>query len=389
MTRRILLALFATIFSVASYAQTIDFTYQGWSGQSGNNKLSLYIAKDGFKLGSAFNDENYPVWYVENQEINIVSGVVNYRLTGISLDSLEKYRGELYLYVSINGTPHDTIIMDPAPYAGSAVQANRANIARLANQADTARYADVATVSRLADSAVESNHAVWADTAMYSLNSARSDSAIHAIESNRAIRSDVSLYASSSAHAVWSDSAEYAVNAAHASMSDNATNADRASVADSAVASARAVNATNADHAIHADSADVSRNAHFVYANGVNLAAISASGATVGATLVTDGTSLQWRGSTNIEGRVQLTLVPLNTIDADVRTIIYRVAQDITTPLPAASQGRIITIVNSSTANTVSIQAGVWNIWGGDVYIGPRNSATLLYHNGQWVVIAQ
>jgi hypothetical protein len=149
------------------------------------------------------------------------------------------------------------------------------------------------------------------------------------------------------------------------------------------------VNATNAVNATRADSANVSANTHFVYANGVNLAAIAATGAENNATLITNGTSLQWRSSTRIEGRTQLTLVPLVAVDADVRTVIYRVAQDINVPLPAAAEGRIITIVNSSTANFLSIQAGIWNIWGGDVVIGPRNSATLLYTNAQWVIIAQ
>ena len=199
----------------------------------------------------------------------------------------------------------------------------------------------------------------------------------------------MTVYASSAAHAIWADSTDFALDAAHAAHADNATNAARAAIADSAVKAAHAVNATNALNAVTSDSARVSANTHFVYANGVNLAAISATGAENYATLTTNGTTLQWRSATRIEGRTQLTLVPLATIDDDVRTLIYRVAQDFATPLPPATEGRIITIVNSSTANVVTISAGVWNIWGGDVFIGPRNSTTLLYHNGQWVVIAQ
>jgi len=387
--KNILVALIAMLFTLGAHAQNIDFTYQGWSSQSGKNNLSLYIARDGFKLGSAFNDENYPIWYVENQQIEIESGVVNYRMTGINLDSLVKYRGQLYLYVAINGTPHDTIIMDPAPYAGTAIQANNANRALtsdVALEANHSRRSDSATFARNSQDAVNSQNSINAREALHAINA---DTAKYALNAGHAVRSDVSLYASSSAHAVWSDTSEYSLDAAHATNADNATNANRAAVADSAVHSAHAVNADNAQRASIADSSFVSRNTHFVYANGVNLAAIAANGAENNAILTTNGTSLQWRSSTRIEGRTQLTLVPLATIDADVRTLIYRVAQDFATPLPAAAEGRIITIVNSSTANFVSILAGIWNIWGGDVVIGPRNSATMLYHNGQWVVIGQ
>lgn len=387
--KKLFLLIFTVISAVVTNAQTIDFTYQGWSTQSGKNNLSLYIARTGFNLGSAFNDENYPVWYKENQEIDIVSGVINYRLTDISLDSLAKYRGELYLYVAINGTPHDTIAMDPSPYAGHSLASFVANRAARANYADSARasaVSDSATHSQVSDSA---STAELAYRALSALRAARADTARYAVNANQATQSDVALYASSSAHAVWSDSAKYALNAAQAARATLAENALTADVADSAVNAAHAVHANTADIAAVADSAYVATNAHFVYANGVNLASIAASGAQSGSTLTTDGTSLTWRSSTTVEGNIQLTLVPLTTINNDTRIVIYRVAQNINSPLPAATDGRVVTIVNSSTANTVTVQAGVWNIWGGDVVIGPRNSATLLYHNGQWVVIAQ
>lgn len=387
--KKFLLALVAVLFTVGANAQNINFTYQGWANQSGKSNLSLYIARDGFKLGSAFNDENYPVWYTENQEINIVDGVVNYRLKNVSLDSLVKYRGELYLYVAINGTPHDTIMMDPAPYAGTAIMANLANRAKLADfstEAGRALRADSALHATNATNAVNATNALNAAEAAHAL---KADSALHAKQADRATRSDVSLYASSSAHSVWADSASYAVLANRSRLADRATLADHSTTADSALKAAHAVDADHADHADRADSANVSANTHFVYANGVNLAAISATGVENNAILSTNGTALQWRSSTRIEGRTQLTLVPLGTIDNDVRTLIYRVAQDFNSPLPNATEGRIITLVNSSTANFITIQAGIWNIWGGDVVIAPRNGTTLLYHNGQWVVVSQ
>lgn len=387
--KRIFLAIIAVLFTVSTYAQTIDFTYQGWSELSGKNNLSLYIARDGFKLGSAFNDENYPVWYVENQQIEVNSGVVNYRITNVNLDSLSKYRGQLFLYVAINGTPHDTIAMDPSPYAGTAITSIRSNTSALADVATLANYAAKADTANYAKNA---GHAVKSDSALYANQanqSRRADSATHARNADQAVRSDVALYASSSAHSVWSDSSSYAILALRATNADHSVLSDRATLADSAINAAHAVNADDALHANVADSSFVSANTHFVYANGVNLAAIAATGAQNHAVLTTDGTSLQWRSATRIEGRTQLTLVPLNTIDNDVRTLIYRVAQDFNSPLPAGTEGRIITIVNSSTANFITIQAGIWNIWGGDVVIAPRNSTTMLYHNGQWVIIAQ
>jgi len=274
--KNFLLALIATIFTVATNAQTIDFTYQGWSTQSGKSNLSLYIARDGFKLGSAFNDENYPVWYVENQEIDIVSGVVNYRLRNVNLDSLVKYTGNLYLYVAINGTPHDTIIMDPSPYAGTALVSNRANSAKLADFATDAAHAakaDTSVFAVNARNAVDATNSVNANEALHAL---RADTALYAREAGHAVRSDVSLYASSSAHAVWVDSASYAVLSNRSRISDSAALAGRAILADSAINAGHASTANEADHADHSDSANVSDNAHFVYANAVNLTALAA-----------------------------------------------------------------------------------------------------------------
>ena len=387
--KKFILAIIAVLFTVSAEAQTIDFTYQGWSSQSGRNNISLYIARDGFKLGSAFNDQNYPVWYVENQEIDVISGVINYRLKDINLDSLVKYRGDLYLYVAINGTPHDTIIMDPAPYAGTSIMSDRARHSSTSDRAsltDRALRADSSVHAIIADSSKNAHNSV---NAKESVHAQRADSALHSMESNHSVRSDVSLYASSSAHSVWSDSAKVALNAIRSNFSDRSTLAEMSMIADSADRARFSTTSASATRSSIADSSAVSTNTHFVYANGVNLASIAATGAENNAILVTNGTSLQWKSSTRIEGRIQLTLVPLTTIDNDVRTLIYRVAQDFSTPLPVAVEGRIITIVNSSTANNVSIQAGTWNIWGGDIIIGPRNSATLLYTNGQWVVIGQ
>jgi hypothetical protein len=327
--RNFLIVLLATLATYVAGAQTVDFTYQGWSTQSGNNNISLYVARDGFKLGSAFNDQNYPIWYVENRQIDIASGVINYRITGVSVDSLSRYAGQLYLYVSINGTPHDTIPMDPTPYAA------------------------------------------------------------HSISSVRSMYSDSAAYARNAGDA---SSASYAVFAYKSRLSDTADVAKRAILADSSILSARSAvsyYSDSSDRSRVADSALVSNSTHRVLDGGVTLVSIAASGSTTDAVLTTNGTDLLWKSPTVISGKIQLTLIPITSISDDVRTLIFRVAQDFNSPLPAAAEGRIITIVNSSTANFITIQSGIWNIWGGDVVIGPRSSATLLYTSGQWVVVSQ
>jgi len=321
----------ATLFSLNLYSQTqgIDFTYQGWSGLTGKQNLSLYIAREGFKLGSAFNDQNYPIWFVENQGITINEGVVNYRVAGVNLDSLQKYQGQLFLYVSINGTPHDTIMIDPVPYSAYSIRANSANEAE---RSSIAGYASRSRVSDTSGYSVRSGNSVYSDSSSYSRHSSMSDTSEHSM------------------HAVKSDTASFS-------------------------------------H--YADSARISAETHRVLRGGVDLQSISAQGSSNGSVLTSDGVGLVWTPSTRLQGRVQLTLVPLQSVDSDVRTLIYRVAQDIASPLPPGVEGRVITIVNSSTANFIQLQATVYNIWGGDLYINPRNSATLLYNNGQWVVIAQ
>lgn len=312
--RNIIMALFAVLFTAAAGAQNIDFTYQGWSSQSGKNRLSLYIARDGFKLNSAFNDQNYPIWYVENQEIDIVSGVINYTISDVNVDSLKNNIGRLFLYVSVNGTPHDTIPMDPAPYSGYSILSGHSTTA------DSSDFSDRSRASAFSDTSLISFRSVSADTSL---------------RSGHASSSTKSLYSNES------------------------------------------------------DSSRISASTWAVNPNGVNLAAISATGAVPGAVLSTNGTTLQWTGPTSIQGRVQLTLVPLASIDGDVRTLIYRIAQDITSPLPPATEGRIVTIVNSSTANTVTVPSTVFNIWGGSVVIAPRQSVTLLYTGGEWIVVTQ
>ena len=387
----ILSVILTVLFAVNSYAQTqgINFSYQGWSTVSGQNNLSLYIAREGFKLGSAFNDENYPIWFAENRPVIVNDGVVNYRITGVSLDSLQKYQGQLFLYVAINGTPHDTIIIDPVPYAGHSIYSENSV------ESKHSATSDLAVRSRLSDTAtyaLNAKHAAKSDTATYATNAkhaAKADTATYATNANSSVYADAATYAVEAKHAINADTAAYAVRAKHAINADTAAYARRAGIADSSNRAAHAVNSDISVRALRSDSATVSANAHQVLPGGVNLQAIAAQGAVNGAVLTTNGTTLAWTSPTQIQGRTQLTLVSLQTIDNDVRTLIYRVAQDFATPLPPAVEGRIITIVNSSTANFVSIQAGIWNIWGGDVVISPRNSATMLYHNGQWVVISQ
>jgi hypothetical protein len=312
--RNIIIALFAVLFTAAATAQNINFTYQGWSNQSGKNRLSLYIARDGFKLNSAFNDQNYPVWYVENQEIDIVSGVINYTISNVNVDSLENNVGQLFLYVSVNGTPHDTIPMDPSPYSG------------------------------------------------------------YSILSGRSLTSDFSTLSDSSRNSGFSDSSRASF---------------RSTVSDSSLWANRSYNSVESVVSQESDSAIVSESTWNVLPNGVDLLSIAASGAEEGAVLSITGNSLQWTSQTKLQGKTQLTLVPLSRINDDVRTLIYRVAQDIISPLPAATEGRIVTIVNSSTANTVTVQSTVLNVWGGDVIISPRRSATLLYTGGEWIVVSQ
>jgi hypothetical protein len=312
------LALFTTIGVNAQ-----DYNYQGYvKNSSGTDSVraSFYIAGNQFDPLTVFNSSNYPVWFKENVTLQVDNGILNYRMVGVDVDSLVEYRGQLYLYVTINGSPFDKVIISSVPYA---------------------------TYSDLADN---SKHSLSSDTSTFALASFISQ---RAFDADTAVFSQRTLIADSS------------VNSSVASLSITSLNAI---VADSAF--------TISDDGVTEEK--IAPNSitpvHFKTIN-------SASNQT--ALSYIDG-NFVWATRDYINTTtVEKSLVVPTSINSNTLYFISQVAQDYSIVEPTPRYGRIIRIVNASTANTIQVN---WNtLFGGSVFISPRSSVEFMYVNSEWI----
>lgn len=403
---------FLSIFVATTMFAQVDLNWQGYVNTGAETvRGSFYLAGPNLDLNTAFNDKNYPVWYAENQMMDVAGGVCATLLKNVPVDSLVKYRSDLYLYVTINGQPFERVKLQYVPYSTWTLRARLAEEALLSqeaihsNRADTAEYA---RKSYLADTAVKSSHSV---------------------ESNHARHADS---ADDANHSVYADTAAYAVKAVRSSLSDNAQFAILADSAKKAGHASTADNATNsvyAQEAVHAQLADVAIYAQSIADNSVTSpkivngtiqridldngvideSALAASAVTT--TKIADGSvavvdmnitgipsdvsvlgykngNFEWVSSNNLYlSSIQNTTVIPVQINNDARWVILKVAQDFNLVGMNGTEGRVITIVNASTANFVTLAVPNWNLFGGTLVIGPRSSRTLVYLNNEWVVI--
>lgn len=405
-------SLVCLFFALNLNAQFVDIPWQGYVNTGATEvRASFYLAGPNLDLTTAFNDRNYPYWYSENQTLQVEGGVTQTTLTNIPVDSIYAYhRSTMWLYVTINGQPFDKVKISYVPYAVFSQKAYSAQESRFAQTA---------------------NHALTSDTAVYARNSGIADSARIAGNAVNAINSRHAVHADSATHAVYSDSATNSVFAIRSSLSDNsqfAILADSAKRARFSWIADYAENSNNATHALKAQLAELAIMADSLRDNRVNtntiidgtiqrvdlgngivnesaLANNSVTSAKIlDATILVqdvnvggnpnnhsvlgyDNGNFTWVSSTNLTGAVQKTTVIPTQINADTRWLVLQVAQDFALTNVNATDGRIITISNSSTANVVTLAPAQWNIYGGALQIGPRSSRTLVYLNNEWVIL--
>lgn len=302
-----IIAIAIILFSFIN-ASAQNYNYQGYVRNStgiDSIRASFYVAGEQFNPMTVFNSSNYPVWFKENQTVRIENGILNYRLVNVDVDSLVQYREQLYLYVTLNGTPFDKVLISAVPYSTHSQFATHAKRSSNSSNADTAQYS---SRSKLADSSRSSS---VASLAVSALNSLIADSAL--------------------------------------TITNGAVTAEK----------------------IAPQSVET------IHLNTIN----APSTQTVLSFI--DGNFL-WASRDYINRTtIQKTLVIPVGINDNTLYFISQVAQDYSVVAPTARYGRIIRIVNASTANTITVN---WNVlFGGPVLIGPRSSVEFMYVDTEWI----
>lgn len=341
------------LFSLNISAQTIDLSWQGYVNTGADSvRASFYLADSGLDLTTAFNDRNYPYWYTENQMLAVNNGVIGTILKNIPFDTLVAYfRNDIFLYVTINGQPFDKVKIQYVPYSAFSLHALSANRAEIALRAGTSAYSDTS------DYAHTSRHSDSSTHAQYSENSTNAENATRSQIAELAIVAD-----SISDNTVTS---EKIVDGAiqRGDLSDELVN-------ESALASNSVTSAKIVDNSVAYSDMNILGEADNMsvlgYRNG----------------------NLEWISTNKVlTDVVEKTTVIPTEINANTRWVILQVALDFNLVGVSASEGKIITIVNASTANTVYLSAPYWNIYGGTVGVSPRTSKTLLYINDEWIIL--
>jgi hypothetical protein len=405
-------SLICLVFALNANAQFVDIPWQGYVNTGASDvRVSFYLAGPNLDLTTAFNDRNYPYWYSENNTLQVEGGVTHTVLKDVPVDSIYAYyRSTMWLYVTVNGQPFDKVKISYVPYAvfsqrayasqesEFAVRANHSNTADTARYAYVAKRSDSSTVSSLAIDALNSLYALSADSADHSTTS---DSSTHSTFSVRSSLSDNSQFAiladsAKRARFAWlSDYAENSNNSTSALQAQIATLAIMAdSLRDNKVNTRTIIDGTiqrvDLGNGIVNESALANNSVtsakildNTILVQDVNIGGTPTNNSVLGY----DNGNFSWVSSTTLTGAVQKTTVIPTQINADTRWLILQIAQDFNLTNLNATEGRVITVTNSSTANFVTLAPGQWNIYGGALQIGPRSSRTLVYLNNEWVII--
>jgi hypothetical protein len=379
-------SLICFVFALNANAQFVDIPWQGYVNTGASDvRVSFYLAGPNLDLTTAFNDRNYPYWYSENNTLQVEGGVTHTVLKDVPVDSIYAYyRSTMWLYVTVNGQPFDKVKISYVPYAvfsqrayasqesEFAVRANHSNTADTARYAYVAKRSDSSTVSSLAIDALNSLYALSADSADHSTTSDSSTHSTFSVRSSLSDNSQFAILADSAKRARFAWLSDYAEN------SNNSTSALQAQIATLAImADSLRDNKVNTRTIIDGTIQRVD------LGNGI----VNESALANNSVLGYDNGNFSWVSSTTLTGAVQKTTVIPTQINADTRWLILQIAQDFNLTNLNATEGRVITVTNSSTANFVTLAPGQWNIYGGALQIGPRSSRTLVYLNNEWVII--
>lgn len=341
------------LFSLNLSAQNIDLSWQGYVNTGADSvRASFYLADGGLDLTTAFNDRNYPYWYTENQMLGVNNGVIGTILKNVPFDTLVAYfRNDIFLYVTINGQPFDKVKIHYVPYSAFSLHALRAEQAAFSLRSGSSAYSDTSKY------AYNAGHADSANYSQYSENST------NAIQSTRAQIAELAIVADSISDNTVTSEKILDSTIQRNDLSDEII--DESALASNSVTSAKI--ADNSIGYIDMNILGKADNTSILgYRNG----------------------NLEWISTNNVSNDVveKTTIIP-TAINTNTRWVILQIALDFNLVGVPAAEGKIITIVNASTANTVFLSAPNWNIYGGTVGVSPRTSKTLLYINGEWIIL--
>ncbi len=379
------------IFAVNLSAQT-NLQYQAHipGGTPAQSKFSVYLADDTFDENSHLNST--ALWYVENVDVNVSNGIVNYTLSNIPDNILVANQSNIFVYAYVNGQTLGRLPLYKVPYALKSQFATTADLAMNANvavSATNAQKADTATFARNAGASVT---ATFADSTRISNRSNTSGFADTARAAGKATLSDLATYASTAAHSAKSDTARFALDAGHAFDADTSVFAYDADHANFASTSAFA---TNSARSVLADTANTLidnsiEHRHFT-SESVRLSSLEGSSTAPVGSYATRGTNgISWE----VNPQHKTTSVSVYTaaptsLPPDSRWVVSRVAVDydivsVTSP----TTGQLVTVFNGSTANNVFIRNTVWGTDTAlDYPIWPGQSRTLWYNGTSWTVV--
>lgn len=380
------------IFAVNLSAQT-NLQYQAHvpANTPAQSKFSVYLADSNFDENSHLNTS--ALWYVENMDIEVSNGIINYTLTNIPNSIfLSNSPEDIFVYAYVNGQTLGRLPLYTVPYSLKSTFSSKADLATNATNAVSAKNADRADTANYAKNSRESISATFADTSMFSAVSNTSNFADTARAAGKATLSDLATYSSTSAHSAKADTSVYANTAGRAFDADTsvfALDADHSNFASTsafATNSARSVNADTAKTLI--DNSIEHRN---FKVESVRLSSLEGSStASVGSYAVRGVNGISWEvNPQHRTSSVAVYTAAPTSLPSDSRWVVSRVAVDydiasVTTP----TTGQLVTIYNGATANNVFVRNSVWSIdTGSDHAIWPGQSRTLWYNGTTWVVV--
>jgi len=379
------------IFAVNLSAQT-SLQYQAHvpSGTPAQSKFSVYLADNTFDENSHLNTTAF--WYVENADVDVSNGIVNYTLTNIPDNILVANQSNIFVYAYVNGQSLGRLPLYKVPYALKSQFATNADLALNANTAVLATTALKADTAKFATNSGESVTSVFADSTRISNHSNTSLFADTARSAGKSTISNLAIYASNSGHSAYSDTADYSLDGTHAKFADTSVfsyDADHANF------SSTSAFATNAARSVIADTAKTLidnsiEHRHFT-PESVRLSSLEGSStAPVGSYAIRGAGGISWEvNPQHRTSSVSVYTVAPASLPTNSRWVVSRVAVDydiasVTSP----TTGQLVTVFNGSTANTVFIKHSVWGtdtaldypVWAGQ-------SRTLWYNGTTWVVI--
>lgn len=379
------------IFAVNLSAQT-NLQYQAHvpAGTSSQSKFSVYLAGTNFDENSHINTS--ALWYVENVDIEISNGIVNYTLSNVPDNILVANQSNIFVYAYVNGQTLGRLPLYKVPYSLKSQFSTTADLATNATNAVSAKNAETADTANYAKNSRESISATFADTSMFSVISNTSRFADTARAAGKATLSDLATYSSTSAHAAKADTSVYSTTTGHAFDADTSVFSLDANHANFASTSAFA---TNSARSVLADTAKTLIDNSIEHRNfkteSVRLSSLEGSStATVGSYAIRGINGISWE----VNPQDKTTSVSVYTaapisLPSDSRWVVSRVAVDYDIATVASpSSGQLVTIYNGATANNVFIKNSVWGTDTSlDYPIWPGQSKTLWYDGTNWVVV--